>query len=79
MLKDLNMNFIKTCNIVVNDLLKEWECYNGKVVPNLIGDLYRISISCKFFIILYDHYSIFKNNNTPKAYASLQFFIEVQK
>lgn len=50
MLKDFNMNVIETYNIVINDLLTEWECYNGQVVPNLIADFYRISISCKSLI-----------------------------
>lgn len=50
MLKDLNVNVIKSYNIVVNDFLAEWENHNGKVVPNLIADLYKISISCKILI-----------------------------
>lgn len=47
MLKDLNVNFTKSYNIVINDFFIEWEINNGKVVPNLISDLYKISISCK--------------------------------
>lgn len=46
------MNFIKTYGIVINDLLTEWEINNGQVVPNLIGDLYKISISCEVLICL---------------------------
>lgn len=48
MFKDLNANLIKSYNIVINDILTEWENYTGLVVPNLIADLYKISISCKF-------------------------------
>lgn len=48
MLKDLNANFIKSYNIVINDLLTEWENYTGQVIPSLIADLYKNSISCKF-------------------------------
>lgn len=47
MLKDLNVNFTKSYNIVINDFFIEWEINNGQVVPNLISDLYKISISCK--------------------------------
>jgi len=47
MLKDLNINFIKSYKIVINDLLNEWESSDGQVIPNLIADLYKISISCK--------------------------------
>lgn len=50
MLKDLNVNFIKSYKIVINDLLNEWEMHNGQVVPNLIADLYKMSISCKLCI-----------------------------
>lgn len=50
MLKDFNENFIKSYNIVINDLLNEWEKYDGQVVTNLIDDLYKISISCKLCI-----------------------------
>jgi len=49
MLKDLNVNFIKSYKIVINDLLNEWELSDGQVLPNLIGDLYKLSISCKLF------------------------------
>lgn len=52
MLKDLNLNWIKSYNIVINDLLTEWESYDGLVVPHLIEDLYKISISCKHSVIL---------------------------
>ncbi|XP_022164033.1 cytochrome P450 315a1, mitochondrial [Myzus persicae] len=45
LLKDLNVNFIKSYKIVINDLLNEWELSNEQVVPNLIADLYKISIS----------------------------------
>lgn len=47
MLKDLNVNFIKSYKIVINDLLNEWELSDGQVLPNLISDLYKLSISCK--------------------------------
>jgi len=47
MLKDLNVNFIKFYKIIINDLLSEWENNNGQVIPNLITDLYKLSISCK--------------------------------
>lgn len=50
MLKDLNVNFIKSYDIVINDLLTEWENNNGKVIPNLIADLYKLSISCKLLV-----------------------------
>lgn len=52
MLKDCNANFVKSYNIVINDLLTEWEDRNGQVVTNLIEDLYKISISCKIFYFL---------------------------
>jgi len=52
MLKDLNVNIIKSYNIVINDLLSEWECYNGKIIPYLITDLYKISISCRLLTII---------------------------
>jgi len=47
MLKDLNVNFIKSYKIVINDLINEWELSDGQVLPNLISDLYKLSISCK--------------------------------
>jgi len=53
MLKDLNVNFIKFYKVIINDLLLEWENNNGQVIPNLITDLYKLSISCKFFINYY--------------------------
>lgn len=46
------MNFMKSYNIVVKDLLTEWENNNGKVIPYLIEDLYKMSISCKLLIML---------------------------
>lgn len=51
MLKDLNVNFIKSYNIVINDLLSEWENNDGQMIPNLITDLYKMSISCKFLVV----------------------------
>lgn len=54
--KDISHNIMKSYNIVIKDLLTEWESYNGQVIPNLIEDLYKISISCKIlvrYIILY--------------------------
>ncbi|VVC28131.1 Cytochrome P450,Cytochrome P450, E-class, group I [Cinara cedri] len=45
MFKDLNANVIKSYNIVIDDLLTEWNSYTGQVVPNLIADLYKVSIS----------------------------------
>ncbi|XP_025424784.1 cytochrome P450 315a1, mitochondrial isoform X2 [Sipha flava] len=45
MLKDFNINLIKSYNTVTNDLFTEWENYNGQVIPNLIADLYKLSIS----------------------------------
>lgn len=51
MLKDLNVNFIKSYKIVINDLLNEWELSDGQVIPNLIADLYKISISCKLIVL----------------------------
>lgn len=51
MLKDLNVNFIKSYNIVINDLLSEWESNDGQMIPNLITDLYKMSISCKFLVV----------------------------
>lgn len=56
MLKDLNTNFIKSYNIVINDLLTEWEINHSQMIPNLIADLYKVSISCK--LILCYTYSI---------------------
>jgi len=56
MLKDLNIHVMESYKIVINDLLTEWESINGQIVPNLIGDLYKISISCKHLVIL--HYII---------------------
>lgn len=50
MLKDFNVNLIKSYNIVTNDLFTEWENYNGQVVPNLIADLYKLSISCRCMV-----------------------------
>jgi len=47
MLKDLNVHFIESYKIVINDLLNEWELRDGQVLPNLIADLYKLSISCK--------------------------------
>lgn len=52
MLKDLNMHFIKSYSNVINDFLTQWESCDGKVVTNLIGDLYKISISCKLLFII---------------------------
>lgn len=51
MLKDFNVNFIKSYNIVINDLLTEWEVNNSQIVPNLITDLYKLSISCKLIFL----------------------------
>lgn len=50
MLKDLNVHFIKSYHTVINDLLTEWEVNNGQMVPNLIADLYKVSISCKLIL-----------------------------
>lgn len=50
MFKDLNVNFINSYKIVINDLLNEWELSDGQVIPNLIADLYKISISCKLIV-----------------------------
>lgn len=50
MLKDLNVHFIESYKIVINDLLNEWELRDGQVLPNLIADLYKLSISCKLSV-----------------------------
>lgn len=52
MLKDFNMHFVKSYSSVINDFLTQWESCDGIVVTNLIGDLYKISISCKYLFII---------------------------
>ncbi|XP_050059362.1 cytochrome P450 315a1, mitochondrial isoform X3 [Aphis gossypii] len=67
MLKDLNVHFIESYKIVINDLLNEWELKDGQVLPNLIEDLYKLSISFKWFTVMVAHlvggvYDNYKND-----------------
>lgn len=62
MLKDLNVHFIESYKIVINDLLNEWELRDGQVLPNLIADLYKLSISFMVAHLVGGVYDKYKND-----------------